>query len=214
VTDAGCFNDVHILNEVMKLAKKGPGLVAVQLDISKAFDTVPHQAIEGALLRKGVPVYVAKLIRGSYGNVRTVITTGTSEAPIQIRRGVKQGDLLSHFIFNALMEPLLLDWEQHGGIRISKDHSVSSLAFPDDTILLASDGEEAKRQLAASERYLDGLNMLISVHKCRAFRILPTKDSWYLEDPALETVRGDKIPYADAKMTIRYLGGKISPGRA
>jgi hypothetical protein len=32
VNDAGCFNDVHILNELMNLGKNGPGLVAVQLD--------------------------------------------------------------------------------------------------------------------------------------------------------------------------------------
>jgi hypothetical protein len=52
VREAGCFNDVHILNEALKLAKTTKGLVAVQLDISKAFDTVPHAAIEDALSRK------------------------------------------------------------------------------------------------------------------------------------------------------------------
>jgi hypothetical protein len=135
VNEAGCFNDVHILNEVMKLAKKGPGLVAVQLDISKAFDTVPHQAIEGALLRKGVPEYVAKLIRGSYNNVRTTITSGTSEVPAEIKRGVEQGDPLSPFIFNALLEPPLLELESPRGFRIKRDHSVSSLAFADNIIL-------------------------------------------------------------------------------
>jgi hypothetical protein len=30
VHEAGCFNDVHIPNEVMRLAKKSKGLVAVQ----------------------------------------------------------------------------------------------------------------------------------------------------------------------------------------
>jgi hypothetical protein len=45
IHDASCFNDVHIPNEVMRLAKKSKGLVAVQLDISKAFDTIPHQDI-------------------------------------------------------------------------------------------------------------------------------------------------------------------------
>jgi hypothetical protein len=60
VNEAGCFNDVHILNEVIKLAKKGPGLLAVQLDISKTIATMPHQAIEWAQLRKGVPEYLAK----------------------------------------------------------------------------------------------------------------------------------------------------------
>jgi hypothetical protein len=34
VNEAGCFNNIHILNEVMKSAKKDKGLVAVQLDIT------------------------------------------------------------------------------------------------------------------------------------------------------------------------------------
>jgi hypothetical protein len=53
VDEAGCFNNVHILNETLKLGKKRSGLVAVQLDISKAFDTVSHEAIGHALKRKG-----------------------------------------------------------------------------------------------------------------------------------------------------------------
>jgi hypothetical protein len=55
VDEAGCFNDVHILNETLKLAKKTTGVVVVQLDISKAFDTVPHEAIEKALRTKETP---------------------------------------------------------------------------------------------------------------------------------------------------------------
>jgi hypothetical protein len=43
VSEDGCFNNVHTLNEIMKLAKKGDGRTIVQLDISKAFDTVPHE---------------------------------------------------------------------------------------------------------------------------------------------------------------------------
>jgi hypothetical protein len=55
VNEAGCFNNVHTVSEVMKLAKKTTGLVAVQVDITKAFDAVPHQAMEDALTRKGIP---------------------------------------------------------------------------------------------------------------------------------------------------------------
>jgi hypothetical protein len=195
----------------MKLAKKTTDLVAVQLDISKAFDTVPHEAIEDTITRKGIPQYVAKLIRGSYIGIRTLLTTGNMEVPIEVKRGVKEGDTQSPFIFNALMEPLILDLERRKGFQINEECSVSSLAFADDIILVAPDDEGAKGLLDATERYLGDLNMKIPAQKCTAFRIHPTKDSWYLADPMLETADGDKIPYANASTYIRYLGGKISP---
>ncbi|GFG30127.1 hypothetical protein Cfor_07569, partial [Coptotermes formosanus] len=57
VHETGCFNNGHILNETIKAAKGRDSLVAVQLDITKAFDTVPHKAIEAALCRLGLPQY-------------------------------------------------------------------------------------------------------------------------------------------------------------
>jgi hypothetical protein len=54
VYETGCFNSVHILNETNKPAKTKNGLVAIHLDIAKAFDTVPHVAIGAALERLGL----------------------------------------------------------------------------------------------------------------------------------------------------------------
>jgi hypothetical protein len=130
-------------------------LVAVQLDISKAFDTVPHEAIEDAITRKGIPQYAAKLIRGSYIGVRTVLTTGNMEVPVEIKRGVKQGDPQSPFMFKALMEPLILDLERRKGFQINEECFVSSLAFADDIILLAIDDEGAKGLLNLRFEYED-----------------------------------------------------------
>jgi hypothetical protein len=211
VYEAGCFNDVHILCETIKLAKVRNGLVAVQLDISKAFDTIPHEAIEDSLTKKGIPKYLAEMIRGSYKDITTNISGGEAEVPMQIKRGVKQGDPLSPFIFNAILEPLLLELENTGGFPINQSCSVSTLAFADDIFLLAEDLEKAKEQLSRTENYLEGLNMKISAEKCTAFRICTRQDSWFLEDPTLQTNDGTKIPYAGADTTLRYLGGKISP---
>ena len=55
VHESGCFNNVHILNETIKAAKTKKVPVAIQLDIAKAFDTVPHKAIEAALERTALP---------------------------------------------------------------------------------------------------------------------------------------------------------------
>jgi hypothetical protein len=34
MNEVGCFNDVHILSEVLSTSKEGTGLTAVQLDVS------------------------------------------------------------------------------------------------------------------------------------------------------------------------------------
>jgi hypothetical protein len=49
VSEAGCFNNVHILKEIIRFAKSNEGLIGIQLDVSKAFDTIPHEAIGPAL---------------------------------------------------------------------------------------------------------------------------------------------------------------------
>jgi hypothetical protein len=211
VSEAGCFNDVHILNEALKIAKRKKGMVAVQLDISKAFDTVPHAAIEDALRRKGVPKFLTSSIRDSYEGVMTTIKQGTSEVPITLKRGVKQGDPLSPLIFNTLLEPLINTLEEEEGFAINSECQVSVLAFADDMILLAPGVPEAKRLLEITERYLGDLGMMISAPKCAAFQIIPTRDTWYIADPSLTTSTGDQIPHANADTCIRYLGGKISP---
>jgi hypothetical protein len=114
-------------------------LVAVQLDVSKAFDTVPHEAIGDALRRKGVPNYVVRMIKRSYEGVTTDIKHGTVAVPLELKRGVKQGDPLSLLLFNAILEPLLLRLKKQQGYKINDECSVSSLGFADDIILVARD---------------------------------------------------------------------------
>jgi hypothetical protein len=55
--------------------------------------------------------------------------------------------------------------------------------------------------------------MKISAPKCATFRICTTKDPWHLKDLLLITKCGDKIPNVTADITVKYLGGTISPWR-
>jgi hypothetical protein len=172
---------------------------------------IPHQATADALRRKRIPELAVRLIIDSYDSVTTEIKQGNILVPLPIIRAVKQGDPLSPFVFNALLEPLLLQLESQQGYRINDHCTISTLAFADDVILVASDIPKAKTLLKHTEDYLEGLGMKISAPKCAAFQITTTRDAWFLTDPLLTTKNGDNIPQVTASNTIRYLGRRVSP---
>jgi hypothetical protein len=91
VHETGSFNNVHIFDEIIRAAKKRDGLVAIQLVIAKAFDTVPHMVIDAALQRLGLPKFARDSITKSYANVSTKIHHNGELTLIRLQRGVKQG---------------------------------------------------------------------------------------------------------------------------
>jgi hypothetical protein len=212
VCETGCFNNVHILSELLRHSKEGhKALVAVVLDINKAFDTIPHSAMVPALRKKGLPAQLLHMINDAYLDVHTVITADGGDTTIRLRRGVKQGDPMSPLLFTAVLEPLLLALESQPGFTINEDLAVSSLAFADDLVLLAESPDQAGRQLLAVEEYFSGLGMSISATKCAAFHIRPTKDSWVVADPGLALRSGEEVPFWGPGTSLSYLGVKISP---
>ncbi|XP_021942003.1 uncharacterized protein LOC110841004, partial [Zootermopsis nevadensis] len=62
VAEAGCFANIQILTELVRRMKRDKGGVGIQLDVSKAFDTIPHEAIGPALTRKGLPSRFVDLV--------------------------------------------------------------------------------------------------------------------------------------------------------
>jgi hypothetical protein len=119
VHEPGCFRNVNIINEVLRDAKTKQGITVLQLDISKVFDTIPLEAIEPALRRLGVPHEIRTSATAYYERVTTDINHRGTTTKITLKRGVKQGDPLSPFIFNAIMDPLL-----------------EQLELPNDTVMM------------------------------------------------------------------------------
>uniref|UniRef100_A0A1B0CZB4 Reverse transcriptase domain-containing protein n=1 Tax=Phlebotomus papatasi TaxID=29031 RepID=A0A1B0CZB4_PHLPP len=211
VSEAGCYNNVQILREVLKLSKERRGLTMVQLDVTAAFDTVPHQAIGPALRSRGLPDAVIRMVEESYSGVTTTAAHNGSHFEVPIRRGVKQGDPLSPFIFNAVLDPLLRSLEQMQGFAISGDCRVACLGFADDLVLLANSPAVAGLLLRRVEGYLGELGMKISAPKCTSFEIVPQSKSWYLRDPCMSLQTGEIIPYTDPGSSLKYLGMQVSP---
>ncbi|XP_074026465.1 uncharacterized protein [Leptinotarsa decemlineata] len=85
-SEAGTANNVVILQKVLAVMKKEEGGVCSLLDISKAFDTVPHEAIVPAGTRLGVPSYIASYIARNYEGCKTVIKGCDGNVDLELLR--------------------------------------------------------------------------------------------------------------------------------
>lgn len=205
----GCFSNVHLLNSAISKAKEDGGIVTV-LDVSKAFDTVPHSAIKVALERKGVPSLVADYVANSYKGCQTVIKTYDGELAIELKRGVKQGDPLSPILFNLIIEPIIESIQSKiSGVNL-EGHNLAALAFADDIVLLARDRGEALTQTRLVDDSLRSKGMSISAEKSSAFQFVPKNKTWHVRDPEL-LLRGIPIPYNEPGAAFKYLGVKFTP---
>jgi hypothetical protein len=72
------------LDKVVKATKISNRLFDVQLDIAKAFDTVPHLAIDAVPRRLGLPTFISKTAMGSYKSINTTIHHNGGKAEMML----------------------------------------------------------------------------------------------------------------------------------
>lgn len=139
---------IHSLEMVIeKYQEFNRPIYAVFIDYQKAFDTLLHSSIWEALLSQEVALEYIQVLKNIYDNSTSRVKLETTGPPIQIKRGVRQGDPVSPTIFIAVLEYIIrkLKWEKVG-ININGCY-LSHLRFADDIVLLSESTNQLQQMI-------------------------------------------------------------------
>ena len=120
------------------------------IDYAKMIDCVDHNKLRKILQEMGIPDHLTCLLRNLCAGQEATVRTGHGTTDwFQIRKGIRQGCILSPCLFNFYAEYIMqnarLD-EAQAGIKISR-RNINNLRYADDTTLIAEREEELKSLL-------------------------------------------------------------------
>ena len=87
---------------ILKYRALNSNVYSCFLDASKAFDSVNHSKVFDTLVKRGVPLYIIRLIRFWYTSQTMYVRWNTiyvMSSGFKVTNGVRQGGILSPYLF-------------------------------------------------------------------------------------------------------------------
>ena len=198
--ERSCIDQIATLRIILEQSLEWNSPLYVNfIDYEKAFDSVERQTLWRLLRHYGVPEKITNIIRRSYeGMTCRIVHSRQLTDAFEVRTGVRQGCLLSPFMFL-----LAIDWimktstdQKRNGIQWTLWKQLDDLDFADDLALLSHTQQQMqeKTNIVAENSARLGLN--INRGKSKVFKINASN-----ETPI--TVQGEALEEVDS---FTYLG--------
>ena len=136
----------------------------------------------------GIPDHLTCLLRNLYAGQEAVVSTGHETTDwFQIRKGVRQGCILSPCLFNLYAEDIMwnarLD-EAQAGIKTA-GRNINNLRHTDDTTLVAESEEELKSLLIKVKEESEKIGLKLNIQKTKIMASGPIT-SWQIDGETVE----------------------------
>ena len=135
----GCVDQIFAMRLIAeKYIEKNRRVYAVFVDLEKAYDRVDRAGLWLVMRQYGVTGRLLDAVKGMYEGCRASVKMGGMSEYFKIDRGVRQGCVMSPWLFNLYMDACVREVRQVnvGGVRVG-DERLNMLMFADDTVLLA-----------------------------------------------------------------------------
>ncbi len=200
---ADTIRSVHDIIEYSQLTNNG-GLL-MMIDFKKAFDTLNRNFMFEVLQKMNFGPSFISWIKLFYNNIESCISNnGTSSSYFPLKRGVRQGDPLSSYLFILCAEILsnaIIHNDSIKGIEINKQ-AIKLLQYADDTTAVLKNEQSVKT-------FLDELRTFSSISGLE-LNTTKTEAMWLGVDPPFMLPYNIKWSYKPIKMLGVYVGWNLS----
>lgn len=175
------------------------------LDARKAFDRVNHWTLFKKLLQRGMDAGIVRLLVTWYSSQQFYVRWGASLSDgFSVSNGVRQGGILSPYLFNAYTDGLS-ECLNLCGVGCHYQGSINHLYYADDMVLLSPTPQGLQKMLCICEQYALAHDIVFNTKKTVCMAILSTLfRGMPLPDILL---CGNVLSYVDS---YKYLGFHIS----
>ena len=160
------------------------------IDYAKAFDRMDHNKLWKILKETGISDHLTCLLRNLYACQDAPVRTAHGATDwFLIRKGVRQGCILSPCLFNLHAEYIMrnarLDKPQ-AGIKIS-GRNINNLRHADDTTLMAESEEKLKSLSMKVKEESEKVVLKLNIQKTKIMAS-GSITSWQIDRETMETV--------------------------
>ncbi|VDO67876.1 unnamed protein product [Schistosoma curassoni] len=152
--DRPCTDQIATLRIIVEQSVEWNSSLYINfIDYEKAFDSVDRRTLWKLLRHYGVPEKIVNIIRNSYdGLQRKIVHGGQLTDAFQVRTEVRQGCLLSPFLFLLVVDWIMKTSTSEGkhGIQWTAQNQLDDLDFADDLALLSRTHEQMKIKAASA----------------------------------------------------------------
>ena len=176
------FNIRNILEKCREFNKD---LYACFIDYSKAFDCVEHQKMWKIMAQMGFPKHLIRLIESLYQNQEAAVRVdGETSEWFNVGKGVRQGCILSPYLFNVYAENIMRnfrddahrfddvedpEFDTYESISIG-GRSLPELRYADDTVLLSSTPEGLEKMIRSVKQHSEDQNLYLNAKKTKIMK--------------------------------------------
>ena len=183
------------------------------IDFSKAFDSISHCSIFRALHEQGVPTAYLDVMARLYEEQHAHVRGETQSRDFSITKGTKQGDLVSPFIFNAVLEEVMRKVKDKWRIRRyglelepKLEERLTNLRFADDILLIARTLPQIKQMLTDMEEECKKVGLNLHPEKTKILH----NNIGYGRHVTKTTAGGMEIEVLGSSASTMYLGRLLS----
>lgn len=211
------IDNIVIVQEVihfMKMQRGKKNIMAIKVDLEKAYNRIRQEFIQETLIMAGLPKLLIGLIMHVTTTSMQVLWNGEASNALQSSRGIFQGDPLSLYLFVLCMERLAhlikdcVDSKMWKPFQISKNGPNLSHVFFTDGLVLFVEGTQEQMNIIQ--------NCLTTFYKASGAKVSVPKTKIMFSNKTLINVRRSICAlrsFEEVSSLRKYIGVPLFTGR-